>query len=324
MWSKIQQIIDHCKHFVITTHINPDGDGIGSACALTELLLHLGKSVRFICNDPVPKKFSFLNWHNTHETFDPQEDYSSIDALIVLDAHEKERIGNLYHLMQLKGLTTACIDHHPQKIPLSSNTVINPKACSVGEMIYDLFKLYQFPLNIRSATGLYTSILCDTGRFSNASTNQKAHKIANECISAGVDPDILNIQIFQQVPLEQIKALASALQTMEMHANNQIVIQKISLDDYDADESSIQDIEHLHHELHKAIEGVECVVILREMPNQNIRLSIRSKSHLDIGKVMRNQGGGGHSKAAGATWNCSMEQAKDKIVKILSDELGVC
>ena len=90
MWRNIKEIIHHNTFFLLTTHVNPDGDGIGSACALTELLLQMNQSVRFVCDSPIPRRFDFLDYHGTHEVYDPRNNYSTSEVLIVLDAHQKK------------------------------------------------------------------------------------------------------------------------------------------------------------------------------------------------------------------------------------------
>ena len=322
MWRRIKKIIHDNDNFVLTTHVNPDGDGVGSSCAFTELLLHFHKKVRLICDDPVPKKLSFLDYHGTHEVYDEEEDYSSTQVLIVLDTHEKERIGRVQNLLNNKNLTSICIDHHPSKETFTPHTILDSKACSVGAMVYTLYKECGVELNIRAATGIYTSIICDTGRFSYSSTTRKAHKIAEECIKLGVDPNIMHMRLFQQIPLSHMKIIAQALQHIEMHADNRVAVQVIHLKDYEREESDIQDIEFLHHEFNKAIEGVECVVVLTELKDLSTRVSIRSKTDLDIGKIMRSVGGGGHSKAAGVTWNCNVKEAKKKVVELITQGMS--
>ncbi len=99
MWREIKKIIHQNHNFILTTHVNPDGDGIGAACALTELLLHMGKKVRFICDSPIPSKFSFLDFHGTHEVYTPETDFAQSQVFIVLDTHKRNRIGRLANLI---------------------------------------------------------------------------------------------------------------------------------------------------------------------------------------------------------------------------------
>lgn len=325
MWTEIKDIIHRHYNFLLTTHVNPDGDGFGAACALTELLILLGKNVRVVCDSPIPAKFSFLDFHGVHESYDCQKDYAGVEVIIVLDTHRKERIGSIASLVDQSAIITICIDHHVPTEIFTPYTVIDSKACSVGAMIYSLYEDYGFELDLQAATGIYASVLCDTGRFSYSSTTRKAHEIADECMRVGVDPDLMYSRLFQHVSLEQIRMFAKALQRMETCFDNKVVIQSIFLEDCESIDGKSVDIQHVDLEyileFNKLIEGLECVVLLRELPNNQVRISLRSTSDLDVSQVMKVLGGGGHHKAAGATWNGSMEQVKEKVIELLDNAL---
>ena len=125
MWQELKKLIKEQSSFILTTHINPDGDGIGSACALLELLLEVGKKARFVSPDPIPPRFLFLDKHNLFEEYSKQGNYSQTDVLIVLDAHKKERIGRVQDLLDLHNVTTVVIDHHPESISIGDINLID-------------------------------------------------------------------------------------------------------------------------------------------------------------------------------------------------------
>jgi phosphoesterase RecJ-like protein len=325
MWRNIKKIIRCHNRFILTTHVNPDGDGIGAACALTELLLQMGKKVRFVCDTPIPRKFGFLDYHSTYEVYDPKADYSNTEVLIVLDTHKKERIGRASELIDIPGISTICIDHHEIADSFTPHLANDPKACSVGAMVYTLFKESGYALNIRAASGIYASILCDTGRFSYSSTSRKAHKIADECIRLGVDPDTMYSRLFQHISLAETKIFATALQGMETYLDKRVAVQQIRRADCERIGGEVEDIEHIDleyiHDFNSLIEEIECFVLLREVAGDLVRVSLRSKTSLDISPVVRRLGGGGHANAAGVTWNGSLEEIKSRILELLGELL---
>ena len=326
MWRDVKKIIQKHQNFLLTTHVSPDGDGIGAACALTELLLMQGKQVRFVCDSHIPEKFAFLNYRGVHEVYDPVKGYEDVEVMMVLDTHRRDRIGRLESFIDRPGVVTVCIDHHKPQEAFTSHFVIHEHACSVGAMVYTLFKESGFDLNFEAATGIYTSVICDTGRFSYSSTDRKAHKIAEECMRKGVDPDEMFSRLFQHVPIFQVKMFAKALQNMETHLDDRVVIQEIRREDcQDMSENGCDlesaDLEYIH-EFNKLIEDVECVILLRELENEEVRISLRSKSDLDIVQIVKTMGGGGHSKAAGASWKGSLEEVKEKVLGLLEEALG--
>lgn len=321
MWQEIKKIVKNCNNIVLTTHVNPDGDGIGSACAMTELLIQKGKKVRFICSDPIPEKFAFLDYHSTHELFNPETDYRDTQLLIILDTNKRERIGNVAKLLELPKITSLCIDHHEIVASFTDYMITDPQACSVGAMVYGLYKESGIPFNIRAATGIYASVVCDTGRFCFHSTGRKAHKIAEECIHLGVDPDLMHAKLFQHVSLAETKLFAKVLLEMETYFSNRVVIQQIRKVDCDA--LGIANLEHIDleyiHDFNNLIEGIQCYVILREIDENHVRVSFRSKYGIDIGKIVRSLGGGGHVNAAGVSWHGSLQEIKNKILNLLSE-----
>lgn len=323
MWREIKKIVLNNQNFLITTHINPDGDGIGAACAFTELLMQMNKNVKVITDGYAPTKFKFLDYHGKYETYDSANDYSGYDVLVVLDTHRKERIGRVAELLENPQLTVICIDHHEPTETFTPFTAIDAKASCVGAMVYTLYKEFGYDLNPRAAAGIYTSVICDTGRFSYSSTDRKAHKIADECIKLGVDPDEMNSRLFQHVSLAEVKMFANALQHMEMHLNNRVVVQQIFQEDYHNVDGIDLDIEHIDleyfNDFNKMIEDVECIVLLRELPGQQVRASLRSKSDLDINPIVKEFGGGGHSKAAGLTCSGTLLDVKTKILALLKE-----
>lgn len=323
MWRDIKRIIHNHQQFILTTHINPDGDGVGAACALTELLLQMGKNVRFVCDSPIPRKFAFLDYHGTHESFTSTNDYLSCEVLFILDTHKRDRIGRLASLIDKPGVTTVCIDHHEIDACPTAHVAIDPKACSVGAMVYTLYKESGYDLNQQAAAGIYTSIICDTGRFSYSSTSRKAHKIADECIKLGVDPDWIHTHLFQHVSLAEIRLFARALQDMETHLGNKVIIQHIRQENHGQHSKDAIDLEHVDleyiHDFNNIIEDVQCIVLLRELEDNRVRVSLRSKTDLDVSKIVGSFGGGGHPNAAGATWKGSIEEVKTHILDLLRD-----
>lgn len=324
MWNEIKKIIRFNKHFLLTTHVNPDGDGIGAACAMAELLLHMGKKVRIVCDSPIPRKYAFLDFHGLFECYDKNKQYGETDVMIVLDAHKRGRIGGLAELIDRRPeMPTICIDHHNPSETFAQLHVIDSKACSAGAMIYALCKEVGFVLNLRAATGIYASVICDTGRFSYSCTSCKAHKIADECIKLGVDPDLMYSRLFQHVSLAEIKVFAGALQGMETYLDNKVIIEQIRRADLEKMGASALDLEHVDleyiHDFNNQIEDVECFVLLRELADNHVRVSLRSKLDLDISSVVCSLGGGGHANAAGVSWKGSLEDVKERILVLLKE-----
>jgi phosphoesterase RecJ-like protein len=321
MWLQIKEALEKHQDFIITTHIHPDGDGIGSATALIELLRKLGKRCRFVCDGPIPEKFRFLDYYHSFEEY--QDSPYKADALIILDTSQPNRIGRLEKLLRRNDLVTICIDHHPFEESFATLEHIDPTACATGALIYTLFQYYNVRMNVAAATGIYVSILCDTSRFSNSCSDRVAHTIANECIQLGVDPDRIHSRIFQHVPLQEMKIFAAALQRMETYFDNKVVVQEIRQEDFPnqhSQELEFLDLDYIL-EFNKSIQEVECVVLLRELPGEQVRVSLRSKPDFDIRPVVKRLGGGGHKNAAGANISGTISEVKGMVISLLEKSM---
>lgn len=331
MWQQLRDVIQKHQSFLITTHINPDGDGIGSACALSVLLKKMEKDVRVVFDGRIPEKYAFLDFDHNYEVYNPEESYANIEVVVIVDAHQLERLGSLSNLMKSYQPVLVIIDHHPKlkeiqfADPFVRNKsvveVIAPQASSAGSMIYALYKECGYELSIEAAMGIYVSVMSDTGRFSYSSTDRQAHKIADECIERGVDPDWMYSRIYQQVTLAEFKVFAKALQHMEVHFYGQVIVQKILLDDYvgvlnEVYEVLQSDLEYFH-EFNKIIAGVDCIVLLCEIPDNQVRVSLRASGNFRVDSIANQLGGGGHSKAAGALLTGSVEQVKDQVLSAI-------
>lgn len=323
MWRNIKKVLHEHQSFIISTHVNPDGDGVGSACALADLIINMGKKVRFVCEGSFPEKFSFLNFHNIQESYDFNNDYSDVEVVIMVDVHHSERLGKVAQILQNPEVLTVIIDHHQYTKEFGENAIIDPEASSTGSMIYTLYKECGYELTLEAAMGLYVSVISDTGRFCYSSTDRKAHKIAEECMKRGVDPDWMYAHIYQQVTLPEFKVFAKALQHMEEHFDNRVIVQKILKEDYHGFPVEVQevlqsDLEYFH-EFNKIIAGVDCVVLLCERPQNQVRISLRASGDFSVDQIATSLGGGGHPKAAGATLTGSVEDVKLRVLREIQE-----
>lgn len=321
MWRNTKRIIEQNQRFLLTTHLDPDADGIGSAVALAELLIEMGKDVRLVCDSRLPGTLAFLDPRCLFESFDPNLDYSDCEVLMVLDTNHLARIGRVADLARSGKFSVVCIDHHMPTTPFTDQTVVDPDACSVGAMIYTLFKESGHALNLTAANGIYASIVCDTGRFSYASTSRKAHKLADECLRIGVDPDQIHVRMFQQIPVTHWRVFGRALQRMETYLDGRLVVQIIAYEDYrdlGVDPSELDFI----NEVNKSIKGAECSLFLRELADGSVRISARGSATVDVERPMRALGGGGHTRAAGVALPGPLMVAKERVVQAVLRGFG--
>ena len=218
----LQTLIAQYKTYALTTHVNPDGDAIGSELAVYSYLKKLGKTVKIYNADPVPKKYQFLpNWENIEDA-QAAINYSP-EILIILDASSRERIGNFLNkcLMPLNAVVN--IDHHITAEEFADYNIILPDASSTAEIIYKYIKSTKVPIDPESALCLYTGLMFDTGCFRYSNTTPETHRIAAELIELGdFEPDEVYRRIYEHIPLGKIHLFGKTLQTLELSNDGRI------------------------------------------------------------------------------------------------------
>jgi len=311
----VKRVIRDHRTFLITSHLNPDADGIGSSVALAELLLMQEKQVRLCFDSHIPSNLLFLDFHGLFERYSEDRSYDEVEVVIVLDTNRYERIGRVVDLLT-DDRVSVCVDHHKMAAPFTDVSAIDEEACSVGAQIYTLFKESGYPLNERAAMGIYASVVSDTGRFSYSSTSRKAHKLADECLKLGVDPETMHDQLYRQVPTEQLELFARVLAQREYHLGGRVLVQTISMGDCLETGANADDVDYMH-EFQKTLKEIDCAVILRELEGR-VRVSVRANIDWRIDRAMNALGGGGHAKAAGATVEGSLSEVKKRVLEQLS------
>ncbi len=316
---KLLNVINENKNFLIISHINPEGDAIGSCIALALGLKKIGKSVYILNRDPVPDILKFLPHLNmvSHEI--PSREF---DVLFVVDCATFERTG----LKNLRAKTSVIIDHH---VPLSAVTgskpyihpglsLIDPKASATGELIYKLLRSLEIPIDRDMAVNLYAAIYTDTGGFRYSNTNPETLKIASHLIEAGANPWEVTKEVYENFPLKRLKLLALSLATLEKKDN--IAWITVTRDMFKKTKSSVEDTDNFV-DTPRAIKGVEVAALFREDGKNLYKISLRSKGTVDVEKIARTFGGGGHANAAGCRLNGSLSQIKEKISRAVKEAM---
>ena len=185
-------IVENNDSFMITSHIAPDGDSIGSVLAMTLALLKIGKKAFPVINDVIPKKYRFLPGSNLIA----KEIARKYDAIIVLDSGDIERLGFSKELNEYSGLIVN-IDHHKSNVSFGDINIVDSGASSVGEIIYRLLE-GKVEIDYGIALNLYTSIVTDTGSMKYSNTTAKSLKILAELVDKGVKPDYVSRQVFEK------------------------------------------------------------------------------------------------------------------------------
>ena len=323
-WSEIDNLINHSQNILLSTHMNPDGDGLGSQLALSNYLNKKNKKYKIFNPSLVPNDLSYLNDYekfNQYDNYIHENELKNFDLAIILDIGDFKRLGNLANDLIVNKIKTISIDHHPHKEEKYFNHVIHDTSVSsTGYLIYEFLNLKN-ELDLKSASGLYLAIMTDTGSFSYTNTDSKTHKMASHLIELGLDTYEIHKKVYQSVPYEKLKLLGKILQNINFNLNGKLAWFII---DEDMLESTGSNIEHLggFTDTIRSIKGVEVAIMFHEYSKFKTRINFRSKGNVKIHKLAQTFGGGGHPFASGAMVNQSISTAREAIVSVAISEIN--
>lgn len=302
--------LSQAEHIVITAHINPDGDAIGSSLGLMYLLKSMGKRAEVYLQDEVPRIFSFLPGRELIRK--PLTDGAKLtpDLCVVLDT-ALDRTGNVLETIDAPVLN---IDHHKTNTGSDALTYVSAERAATCEIIAELARLLKVEMDEDAAMCLYTGLATDTGFFRYANTTPLTMETGAMLIAKGAKPHIVSESV-EQKPYEQVLGMAKAMQTMELSHGGRVI--GLYLDH--ALTKELAETEGLV-DMIRVVEGAEIAVLLRCPTEDMCRVSMRSKGP-DVAKVAASLGGGGHTRAAGVTLKLPFDEAKKAILAAIGQAL---
>src|SRR5882672_4304731 len=312
MLSQVVELIEAKHRFAITSHIRPDGDGLGSSLGLYWLLRALDKDPEVIMRDPVPHSYRSLpGAANIRVTPAIDKPY---DAVFVIECSDVDRPG----LVDLEKQVVVNIDHHSTSALFGTINWIDATASAVGEMIYNLCKAMGVRVTKEIAECVYTALITDTGSFHYSNTTERTFKVASELVRTGVKPAKTAEAVFASYPWSRIQLMGAVLSTARRDESGHVACMRQTLDMQRQAQASDEDADgFVNYPL--TVGEVEAVAMLKESEPGVYRTSLRSKGDVNVAKVAEKFGGGGHRNAAGCTLRGTWEEAEEKIIALLQD-----
>ncbi len=307
----IAQRILAARRILISTHEDPDGDGIGAMMALAIALERIGISVDPILPDPCPDRFQFLDPEGWLRILGPNADRHECEAdlALVVDTHRWQQLGRLGELIRASGTPTLFLDHHPVAGALRPDVDCDASASSTGEMVYRLIRSYlDLPIDARVGECLYTAIAYDTHSFRFIRNNPSPHLVAADLLSRGVDAGRVYRHIFGSNPVGKMRLVGEILSTLRLEEQGRLAWVELRHERILEHQARLDDLRDAVNYLIE-IDGVEVAVLLKETESMEIKVSLRSKGRIEVRGIAQNLGGGGHPFAAGATLAPPIEDA---------------
>jgi len=300
----------------LTTHVNPDGDGLGSEVGLAHLLRAKGCEVKVTNPSPTPERYNFL----FHDLPDVDRSDAAVkelrksDLIVVLDISDLGRLGMLGGLVRDRGVPVACIDHHvsPGLLPPGPRYV-NPEASATGELVYEIAAANGWKLTALAARALYVAILTDTGAFRFSNTRPHVLRVAASLLEVGLDPEQIYLDVYANAPEGRARLLAESLQTMVVEREYGLAWVTVPPGAMERHGATPDDLDGIV-EFPRSIAGVRMALLFREIAAGRVKVSLRSVGDVDVAAFARPFGGGGHTKASGLSVEGSMAEVQSRVL----------
>jgi len=306
--NKVKELLKSAKTIFVASHVDPDGDAIGSMLAIGKVLEKQGKNVTLFSADGVPKIYRFLDGAENVVKNIPAG--KIFDIAFILDSSDISRIGSPIELRDIAKMIVN-IDHHPDNTNFGDINCVKPTS-STAEIIYECIKSFMPVIDQGTAESLYTAIITDTGNFRYENTSKTTFMIAAELLEAGISTHEITSRIYDVKSIPSVRICAMSLLNLKFAAGNKIAwtsVDKRMLAEAGArveDTIGIVDII-------RSIEGVEVAIFFRE-ENGRVKINLRAKNKVNVSEIAKRFGGGGHYKASGITMDDSIGKAEKLVV----------
>lgn len=317
-FSKLKKIIEEHESFLLSTHVNPDADALGSELAFYFILKKLGKKIKVVNHSSTPYNLEFLDEEKIIEKFDEAvhgKIFDEAEVFVLLDLNQANRIVKMEKgFRSFKGIKV-CIDHHQDPENVFDNYFGSTDYSATSEIIYEFIEQTKIvEIDYAIALQLYAGIMTDTGSFRFDRTSPRIHRIIAQLLETGVNPTIVYDKIYDQFKFARAKLLGEALSTIELDSTKQIAIMSIKLETLTRTGATEADIDGFVNYC-LTIQNVRIGILFYELKD-GLKISFRSKGDIPVNKLAVEFGGGGHTNASGTRlFHTNIEEYKEKVIK---------
>jgi len=314
---RIRDILKASRRVMVVSHLDPDGDAIGTQLAFGHYLRDIGKQVLMVRDSEIPGKYLFLPEIKAIIPVGKIDTSQAFDTALVLECPCRERMGAAAGLLSDQ-TTVVNIDHHSSNSLSADVSWVDITASSVGELAFEYFRAVDYAIGPEVATQLFTAILTDTGRFRFECTSPRTLAVAGELVRAGADPRMICDRIYYDFDPATVLLTGLVLSRLEYHDNGRLCFMTLThdmLQQSGADPSNTEGL--VDYTLYPR--GVEVGALVREIDSGTTKISLRSRAGIDVASLAKQLGGGGHPNAAGCRLPMPVEAAKRELVRLLQE-----
>ena len=320
-WATLLGVLRDAQSFVLTSHVRPDCDALGSELGMLGILEAIGKDVRIVNAQATPANLKWIDPDHRLESLAEgvkKDDLVSRDVLIVLDTSAWAQLGAMGDVAKAMREKVLVVDHHVSEDDLSDRWFKDTSAEATARIVYEIGLRLKVPLSKRIATPLYAGLSTDTGGFRFPNVSGESFRVAARLVDAGADPTAIYRELFEQDSLARLHLVGRTLAGAQASHGGRVIVSTVRQSDIKEVQAQPADTEDLVN-LTLAVKGTEVAVILIEQPDGRIKTSFRSRSQVDCNALAARFGGGGHKAAAGAILPGPFDVAHEQVLAAVDD-----
>ncbi len=320
-WTPFVDLVRRHQSFLMTTHVRPDGDGLGAMTALAEALRGLGKDVRMTVASALPPRYRFLDPEQRVVPFAPPgEEFRGADVILVLDTGTWNQLGTFGPFLKSEPAVKVVVDHHMTQDDLGALRLVDTSAEAAGRLAHEAIAALGVPLSPAAASALFVALAMDTGWFRHPNATPRTYTLASELVAAGARPPALYEELFERSSLPRMKLIGVVLGRLQVVCGGRVAYTELRRGDYEATGATPQDSEDLI-DYTRSVQGVQVGLFFMEQPRGGVKVSFRSREAVDVARLAEGFGGGGHKRAAGATLEASLDDARARVLAAVAAAL---
>ncbi len=321
-WKPFVDLVRSHRRFLLTTHVRPDGDGLGSMLALADVLETQGKNARLVVASSLPPRYDFLDPDKRVKSFAlPGDEYRDAEAVVVLDTGAWGQLGDFGTFLRSLTVPKIVIDHHLTQDELGAVRLVDATAEATGRLVFEATTALGVSLTPVAAHALFVALAMDTGWFRHKNTTPATFALAAKLQECGARPTDAYESLFEGASLGRLKLTGLVLQRIQRTHEGRTAFTEIRKGDYEAAGAVPQDSEDLINYV-RSVDGVEVALFFMEQPRGGVKVSFRSRSRVDVARVAEKFGGGGHRLASGATLPDPLDDARTRVLDAVAAALN--
>jgi phosphoesterase RecJ-like protein len=319
-WLPFVELVQRHESFVLSTHVRPDGDALGSILALGSVLRRLGKKTALTVASTIPPRYFFLDPEQHVRRLSPDDTFAGCDAAVIVDTGTWGQLGDFGPVLRRLTGGKAVIDHHVTQDDLGAVRLVDTSSEAAGRLVYEAIRALGMTPTADEAHCLLVALAMDTGWFRHSNTSPATFELAAELTRLGARPTEAYDQLFEQSSPERLRLTGVVLGRLELAHQGRTCHTTLLASDYASTGATPQDSEDLVNYT-RSVKGAEVGLMFLEQPRGGIKVSFRARA-LDVASIAERFGGGGHRLAAGATINASVAEARERVLAAVGAALG--